>query len=313
MQALAAGRVVASSWGASLYAAVVVHHPGPDARSADSTTKVVAAARQPSATDVGAATASLQRALGLGGADKLVIVMTDAIVTPLWASVGEAWQQALDHLRPRLVLFGADAPSAAELGPRTGARLGARMLLRARPVGTDLVELRDRDGGYIRAADSGAAVVLVGKAPRVAAGNPEIDCILIVAPVTEDPRLELAGSSAAELLHEAGTIVVIGDEVHQDAGALASAKRLAALLDAPLVGTAAAARAGAIEPGAVADRNTPIAPSVCISVGTAVVDLAGATSLVRIGTAGGKSVDGALVGPVAPQLAALVAALEEQT
>lgn len=314
MQALAAGRVVASSWGASLYAAVVVHNPGPDSRSADSTTKVVATGpRQPSPTDVGAATATLQRALGSGGADKVVIVMTDAIVTPLWASVGDAWQQALDHLRPRLVLFGAEAPSAAELGPRTGARLGARMLLRARPVGTDLVELRDRDGGYIRAADSGAAVVLVGSAPRVAAGNPAIDCILIVAPVTEDPRIELAGSSAAELLHESGAIVVIGDEVHQDAGALASAKQLAALLDAPLVGTAAAARTGAIEPGAIADRNTPIAPAVCVSVGTAVVDLAGATSLVRIGTAGGKSIDGALVGPVAPQLAALVAALEEQT
>lgn len=319
MKALAAGRTVATSWGASLYAAIVVHNPG-DSRAADSTTKVVASTGRrattgspatSSSTELGAATKALQQTIGLGGADKLVVVMTDIPVTPLWASIGEAWQQAIDHLRPRLVLFGADAPSAAELGPRTGARIGARMLLRARPVGAELVELRDRDGGYVRAADSGAAVALVGGAPRVPAGDPNIDCILLVAPTIPDARVELASTAPAELVHETGAIVVIGDEVHGDAGALASAKRLAALLGAPLVGTPAAVRAGAIEPGAVADRNTPLAPSVCVSVGTAVADLAGATSLVRIGTAGGKGVDGALVGPVAPHLAELVAALEE--
>src|SRR5207342_725777 len=99
---------------------------------------------------------------------KIVVAMTDTPVAPLWAAVGGAWQGILDHLRPRLVLFGADSPSAAELGPRTGARIGARLLMRARTLGGDDVELRDRDGGYVRVGDSGAAVALIGRADAIA-------------------------------------------------------------------------------------------------------------------------------------------------
>lgn len=101
--ALAAGRQLASSWGATLYAAVIAKD----------------------ASDVDAA------ALGKAGADKIMVATTEAAIAPLWAAVGGAWQTVLDQLRPRLVLFGADAPSAPELAPRTGARIGARLLMRA--------------------------------------------------------------------------------------------------------------------------------------------------------------------------------------
>ena len=159
LTALAAGRAVASSWGATLYAALVAHDPSEgEAREApDSTARVVAASRVPG---IGAIQAALARA----GADKVVVAVTDAPIAPLWSAVGTAWQGVIDHLRPRLVLFGADAPSAPELGPRTAARIGARLLMRARATPGDHVELRDRDGGHVRAADGGAAVVLVGSA-----------------------------------------------------------------------------------------------------------------------------------------------------
>lgn len=334
LHALSAARTVASSWGATLYAAIFVCNPG-DTMSADSTTEVVAqpatrrrastggspSSRAPTApavpgaglstsTDVGSATRSLQQALASAGADKVVVVITDTEVAPLWASVGGAWQQVLEHLRPRLVLFGAGAPSAADLAPRTAARTGARMLLRARIVGRDLVELRDRDGGYVRAADSGAAVALIGTGPLREDADANIDCVLLVAPGGADGRVDVVGAQLAELAHTEAVVVAIGDDAIGDAATLASARRLATLLGAPLVGSAAAARAGAIEAGAVIERTTPLAPELCIAIGNAMLDLAGTTSLIRIAASERRGVEAALVGPVAENLAALVAALE---
>jgi hypothetical protein len=150
MVALAAGRQLATSWGATLYAALIAHNTS-EKKSADSTAQVVSAARVPGIDEI-------ENALVRGGADKIVVALTDGPLAPLWAAVGSAWLGIVDHLRPRLVLFGADSPSAAELGPRTGARIGARLLLRARALAGDDVELRDRDGGYARMADSGATV-----------------------------------------------------------------------------------------------------------------------------------------------------------
>ncbi|MDQ3370587.1 MAG: hypothetical protein M3680_34650, partial [Myxococcota bacterium] len=122
LTALAAGRAIASSWGATLYAAVVVHASA-ERRAPDSTAHVMTTQPVPGVD-------RLQRELGRAGADKVLVGVTDAPVSTLWASVGGAWLGILDHLRPRLVMFGADAPSAAELAPRTGARLGARLLQR---------------------------------------------------------------------------------------------------------------------------------------------------------------------------------------
>ena len=134
--------------------------------------------------------------LARGGADKVVVAVSRAPVEPLWAAVGNAWQGVIDHLRPRLVLFGADAPSAAELGPRTAARIGARLLVRARASGIDDVELRDRDGAYARSSDGGAAVAMVGRAAAFRADeDADVDVVVLAVPGTSDPRLELVATT----------------------------------------------------------------------------------------------------------------------
>jgi electron transfer flavoprotein len=305
MTALAAGRAVASSWGATLYAALVAHDPA-ERTAPDSTARVIAAGKVPG---IGAIQSTLARA----GADKVVVAVTDAPIAPLWSAIGTAWQGVLDHLRPRLVLFGADAPSAAELGPRTAARIGARLLMRARATAGDHVELRDRDGGYARAADGGAAVVLVGSArANRGRGDEDIDLVVVISPGGADPRIEIAGTCPAELAHTGAPIVAIGDDVANDAEVVSGAVRLARVLGAHVVGGAGAAKAGAVAPGAVVDRGAPLAPELCVAIGLPSLDLAGSAGLVRIGTGGGKGVDGALTGPAGPSLEQLVRALEAE-
>lgn len=299
--ALAAGRHVASSWGATLYAAVIAHDPASKA-SPDSTGQVVSTTNVPGLEEI-------ENALAHGGADKVVVAVTDAPVAPLWATIGSAWQGIVDHLRPRLVLFGADSPSATELAPRTGARIGARLLMRARTLGGDDVELRDRDGGYVRASDSGAAVALIGRADPIEASDEDIDLVILALPGGVDSRVELAGTAPAEVAHARGSIVVLGDDVVNDPKIVADAKRLATQLGAQLIGGAAAARV--VQIGAVVDRTTPLAPELCVTIGNAPLDLAGATSLIKIGGSGGKTVDGALPGDVGAGLAQLVKRLEE--
>ncbi|HUJ61222.1 MAG TPA: hypothetical protein VLX92_22115 [Kofleriaceae bacterium] len=282
--ALAAGRHVASSWGATLYAALIVR----DAQGLDAT----------------------ETTLARSGADKIVVAVTDAPLAPLWAMVGNAWQGVLDHLRPRLVLFGADAPSAAELAPRTGARIGARLLTRARALGLDDVELRDRDGGYARVADSGAAVALIGRADPIDRADDDVDLVVLNLPGGVDPRLELATETAAEIGHSLGAVVALGDDVVDQPQIARHARQLANLLGAQLIGSAAAARAGAIEPGAVVEPHSAMAPELLIAVGAALVEPAGASAVVKIGAPAGKLVDGALLGPVDSELAELVKRLE---
>lgn len=283
LSALAAGRAIASSWGATLYAALIA--PNKDVAE------------------------HLQSTLARAGADKIVVAITAAPIVPLWASVGEAWQAVLDQLRPRLVLFGADSASGAELGPRTAARLGARLLLRARAVGSDEVELRDRDGGYVRARDSGAAVVLVGGVQTTSPGDADIDIVVIPTHGKADPRIELAGTSVAEVSHTVGVVITLDDDAANDPAIAEEAVALAALLDAQIVGSAHAARTGAIASGAALERNAPLAPELLISVGVSLVDLAGATSHIRIGSTAGKQLDGALPSPIAANLSALRRAL----
>jgi hypothetical protein len=284
--ALAAGRQVASSWGATLYAALVVHEPFSNA-SSDSTVRVVQSARLPRLEAV-------QMRLARAGADKILIALTDTAVAPLWACVGAAWQGVLDHLRPRVVLFGADSPSAHELGPRTGARIGARLLLRARTAGGDEIELRDRDGGYVRAGDSGAVVALIGVAEPAGRGDDDIDLLVLATPGGGDSRIEVDGSQAASVEDAVGALVALGDDAASRADVVAEARHLAERLGAQLVGGPAAMRAGAIPATAVVDRSTPLAPELCVTVGSAQVELAGATRLVKIGAPASKIADGAL-------------------
>ena len=230
LAALAAGRLVASSWGATLYAAVIARDTV-DGRNPDSTTHALTTEQVPGFE-------ALQPELARAGADKIVVALTDVPVTPLWASVGAAWQGVLDHLRPRLVLFGADAPSAIEVAPRTGAKIGARLLVRARPLGVEDVELRDRDGGYVRAQDSGAAVVLVGAAPAQPAADDDVDVIVLALPGGGDERIEVTGSAALAPADSCAAIVVLGDDVAQDAAAAAAATALADKLGARVIDVA---------------------------------------------------------------------------
>ena len=305
LQALAAGRVVASSWGATLYAAVIVHDAGPrgdDARPGLGAFRVPGEAR---------AIEAVRSALARGGADKIVVAKTAAPIVPLWSALGPAWQAVLDHLRPRLVVFGADAPSATELGPRTAARIGARLFLRARSLGTDDVELRDCDGSYVRGGDSGAAVVMIGAAPRLAPhSEDDIDVMVLTPPGGADPRIELVSTAPAELSHTTGALIALSDDAAGEPDIARAAQRLARVLGAHVVGSAHAASAGVVGPGAVIDRDAPLAPALCVAVGVPEIDVAGAASLVRVGAAGGKGVDGALTGPIAPNLAELARVLE---
>ena len=301
LAALAAGRAVASSWGATLYAALVAHDPS-DRSAADSTAQVVTAANMPEIERV-------QSILGRAGADKVVVAMTDVALAPLWSSLGTAWQGVLDHLRPRLVLFGAESPSAAELAPRTGARLGARLLMRARAVGVEDVELRDRDGGYVRSSDSGAAVVMIGGAQPVLTADDDADLVVLVIPGGADERIELVSQAAAEVTHTSGAMVALGDDVANDPAIARNARELAMLLGAPIVGNALAARGGALSQGGVVEKGSPFAPEVLIAIGNANLDLAGSTSLIRITPNPGKQVDGALTGPIGGSLSELVDAL----
>lgn len=307
LAALAAGRAVASSWGGTLYAALIAHDPSAkrpvDGEDPTAPIRIASLGAQTNLTAV-------QTELGLAGADKIVVAMSTAPVLPMWFAVGTAWQGVLDHLRPRIVLFGAESPSAAELGPRTGARLGARLLLRARAIGVEEVELRDRDGGYVRASDGGAAVVLVGGPPPPMTADEDIDLVVLDAKGGADDRVELAGTVPAEVGHTIGAIVALGDDA-LDPAIAKEAARIARLLDAPVVGSANAARANAIGQGAVIEKNAPLAPEVCIAVGNPVIDLAGTTSVVRIGGGGGKAIDGSLSGPIQMNLAELRRALEE--
>jgi hypothetical protein len=265
LAALAAGRQVARAWGATLYAAIVIHDPSHDG----------AATTDVKGIDV------LEATLASAGADKIVVALSATPVAPLWASVGETWSSVLDHLRPRLVLFGADAPSTPELGARTGARIGARLVQHARAIGIDDVELRDRDGGYVRVGDSGATVALIGDARVEDICEDDVD--LVVRPIPERPPardpIELTGTQPAELQLTSDVIIALGDDA-LDADLVAGARRLAELLGAQLVGGPAAA-----------------------------LDLAGSTTIVRVGNA--KYADGYLAGPIATGVEDLVRQLED--
>jgi len=81
-------------------------------------------------------------------------------------------------------------------------------------------------------------------------------------------------------------------------------------MGAHLVGGVGAARAGVIATGAVVERSTPLAPELVVTIGAAQLDIAGATSVIKIGASGGKTIDGALPGLADVGLAELVKRLE---
>jgi electron transfer flavoprotein alpha subunit len=283
LMALAAGRAIATSWGAPLCAAAIVP------------------AREP------AAHAEIERALASGGADRIVLAPTRGSVVPLWDAIGAPWTVVLDQLRPRLVLFGGAAPSASELAPRTAARIGARLLVRARAQGDghDAV-LRDRDGLHARIDDGGAVVATIGRAARARACDGRVDLVVLPA-VDGDARVEIVGVAPAEAAHAIGALVAIGDDLADDPSVVEDARRLADQLGGQLAASPNhAARLGAL----AIERSTPLAPELCVQIGGGQLDLAGATSVIKIGAPISKLVDGALPGSPGTGLAEILARLE---
>lgn len=333
LTALAAARSLASSWGATLYAIAIV--------AADAAT---------------AALPVLRDELIAAGADRILIATVPHTPLPLWASLGGAWQLVLDQIRPRLVLFGADAPSASELAPRTGAKLGARLLARARVSTGDQVELRDPDGVHARASDSGAAVATIGtdlaaarmlarievlsalgrantnpdlarsSAPTdvdahadtspVAKGpddvtdphgtaltfRPAIDVSILATKAADDDRVEVVGSGEPEVRHARRIVVALGSDALADTATAAAARNLGARLGAVV-----------IEAGSV-DEAVALSPELYVQVGAAVGDLAGASSIVRLGVHPEdrrKGDDGTLPTPLAAAVTDLAHALTE--
>ncbi len=193
---------------------------------------------------------------------------------------------------------------------RSSARIGARLLLRARASGIDDVELRDRDGGYARSIDGGAAVAMVGRAAPTEPADGDIDLVVLEATQPPDARIELVATLPAEVAHASGAVIVLGDDVANDAKLVANARRLAELIGAHLVGGTGAAKAGVVVTGAVVERTTPMAPELVVTIGSAHIDIAGATSVIKIGASASKTVDGALPGLADVGLAELVKRLE---
>ncbi|MCX5745339.1 MAG: hypothetical protein NT062_22915 [Proteobacteria bacterium] len=308
MQALAIGREIGSAWGATVYAAVILHD-GNLAGDVDTTGRVAMSTPL-------AGVNALKQELAKAGADRVVVAISDAPVMPLWSTLGIAWSGVLDHLRPRLVLFGADAPSTSELAARSGARIGARLLDRAscqsRGGINAEVELRDREGTRVRAGDSGAAVAsVVGGKPHAHVTSLQVEVMVLALPGT-DPRIELAAVQPADVGAASTAIVALGDDA-LDPAIVATARRLADALGAQLVGGPLAAKVGAIRPDAVVERGTALAPELAVVIGGLAIDLAGVTTLVRVGVdVSGKGLEGLLPPPISNGLDELVRALEQQ-
>jgi hypothetical protein len=143
-------------------------------------------------------------------------------------------------------------------------------------------------------------------------GDDDIDVMVLELPGGGDPRIELASSAPAELIHTTGTLIAIGDDAAGDPEIARATARLAKALGAHVVGSAQAANAGVVGPGAVVERGVPLAPELCVAIGATAIDVAGSASLVRIATSGGKGVDGALTGSIATHLGELARALENR-
>jgi hypothetical protein len=75
LAALSAGRAIASSWGATLYAALVVCDPSSD-RSPDSTAQMITTQKLPRLEKI-------QSQIARAGADKVIVAVSDTPVAPL--------------------------------------------------------------------------------------------------------------------------------------------------------------------------------------------------------------------------------------
>ena len=231
--------------------------------------------------------------------------MTDAPVTR-YGRDRHRVAGVLDHLRPRLGAVRRRRPTAPELGAahrRTDRCAAAARAARSR--GLDTAELRDRDGGHVRAGDGGAAVAAIGRRHRIATERRRID-VIVLPPADADARSRSSAQRRPRIAYALGTLVALGDDVAGDPAIVADARRLAALVGGTVIGPKSVAIPGV----AGIERSTPLAPELCVVIGGANLDLAGATSVIKIGAPVSKLVDGALPGSAATGLAELVERLK---
>jgi len=96
---------------------------------------------------------ALVDALGRTGADKVVLIAHAGPTPSLWASIGDALASACEELRPALVMF-PSTPSAADVAPRLAARIGAafaaNVVVETGPRGEVVFSRRVYGGGYRR-------------------------------------------------------------------------------------------------------------------------------------------------------------------
>jgi electron transfer flavoprotein alpha subunit len=225
LAALGEGRRIASALGATLYAAAVIPPPVVEAKSekrkrgASGGAASAAAARR-GTTKPGHGREELTRALGQGGADKVVLVTCEAARGPaIWATSGAALAGACEQLRPALVLFPSTAASS-DIAPRLAARLGAAFVadavLETGPRGEVLFSRAVYGGGFLRriALDDleRAAVVTLPPGRSPARGRDDADVMLIDANAPRDKRVVHLGDSLSEGsdLEEAEVVVTAG-------------------------------------------------------------------------------------------------------
>jgi electron transfer flavoprotein alpha subunit len=225
LAALGEGRRIASALGATLYAAAVIPppvvEPKPEKRKrgGDSARGAAAAARR-GTTKPGHGREELTRALGQGGADKVVLVTAEGARGPLiWATSGAALAGACEHLRPALVLFPSTAASS-DIAPRLAARMGAAFVadavLETGPRGEVLFSRAVYGGSYLRriALDDleRTAVVTLPPGRSPARGGDDADVMLLDAGASRDKRVVHLGDSLSEgaELENAEVVVTAG-------------------------------------------------------------------------------------------------------
>jgi electron transfer flavoprotein alpha subunit len=279
LAALGEGRRIASTLGAALYATAVI--PAPDTRERKSRRGSTggASARRAAATSIERAQhgrEELARAIGQGGADKVVLVSAEGARGPvLWSTSGAALTAACEQLRPALVLFAATS-GGSDIAPRLAARLGAAFVadavIETGPRGEVLFCRGVYGGGFQRrlALDDleRAAVVTVptGRAP--ARGGDDAEVMVLDGAGARDRRVVHLGDSLSEGAGlEQARVVVTGG-----AGVSAASWPLIAALARALGGEVAATRSACARGLAPPDREVGVgarrvAPLLYVSVG----------------------------------------------
>jgi electron transfer flavoprotein alpha subunit len=224
---LGAGRRLAASLGATLYAAIA------------DTSDTTAAVR-----------VSWARALGNAGADKVVLVPAAHAAPPLWDWVGAGLTDTCRALRPQLVLFGAGL---------VGSELGARLANRLDALYLSGCTFED-DGGLIQdEGPTGAQRLSAGELPALAVisavgipplarGGAEI-AELLVLPHEPPVAPVITASSPASTAHHPGggrTVFVVGSGL--PTSQLPLVEDCARMLDAEVLATATACARGVMAP-----------------------------------------------------------------